>query len=312
MVEFNKYELEGFAKRAADAYLGSSVPMNDTIVSLAEDQGLNPEQVQRVVENANTIVNGQLVKRARVDGGDPRISYERATADSILASVQGGSEVAKIASDRRDHQTDSMFQVKEAAVDKTALFDAMFGPKAEDPHGAQPAEVDPELLAMDYAGKQIMRKNASGISIGSLSRACEVLDETRRHARTKNANLRHSAEQLGVQIRAEVHSHLMSGVSPATMRDVVKQAKLEPKLEMTINSIINTQAKIAERREGTSVIGEKTIINTGHPLLAKFAEATDAARQASKAVHAESKLANAYRMARKDLNEALKVSRGRG
>lgn len=311
MVTFNKYELEGFAKRAADAYLGSGVSMNNTITSLAEDQGLNPEQVQRVVENANTLVNGQLVKRARSEGGDPRVSYERASADDILSSLNEKSAATKTASARREVQTDQMFQVKEAQVDKTALLDAMFGPMPDSPYGPQPAEVDPDLLAMDYAGKQIMRKSASGISISSLSRACEVLDETRRHARFKHASLRHEAELLGAQIRTEVHAQLMNGVSPATMREIVKKAGLEQKLEATLNTIINVQAKIAGAREGTSAIGDKTIIDTRHPFFAKLSEASDKARAAAQSNQAESKLANAYRLARADLNDALKTSRGR-
>ena len=49
-------KFEKYAAIAANAYLENDVPLNDSIVKIAEEKELNPEQIKRVVEAANVKV----------------------------------------------------------------------------------------------------------------------------------------------------------------------------------------------------------------------------------------------------------------
>lgn len=49
-------KFEKYAEIAANAYLNDKIPLNDSIVKLAEEKDLNPDQIKRVVEAANVKV----------------------------------------------------------------------------------------------------------------------------------------------------------------------------------------------------------------------------------------------------------------
>ena len=49
-------KFEKYAARAANAYLDNQVPLNDSIIKIAEEKELNPDQIKRVVEAANVKV----------------------------------------------------------------------------------------------------------------------------------------------------------------------------------------------------------------------------------------------------------------
>jgi len=311
MSSFNRFELDGFAKRAAGAFCQGSMPLNNTIASIAEDQGLNPDQVQRVVESANALVNGWAVKQARDGGSDPRVTFERADSEAILEAIRASGMPAKIAADRQRAQVEDMFTVKEGAVDGMSVMDAVL-PAVDNPYGSRPMDVNPEALAIDYCGAQELRKHADGISIHSLERACEVLDEVRKHARIENANIHESADNLHARLRENIHEQLMNGVSPASVRDAVKKAGLDPKLRIAVDEVITKQAMASEIPEGVSEITDQTIIETGHPLFKSLRDAGGLSKNASKAFGAESKIASAYRLARSDLNDAIRRELARG
>jgi hypothetical protein len=61
----NSTELEKLAIVATEKYLKDNIPLNDTIVKLAQDHGLNAHQVSRVVEAANTNVYVKLFNEAQ-------------------------------------------------------------------------------------------------------------------------------------------------------------------------------------------------------------------------------------------------------
>lgn len=62
--KYDFVDLEGFGKIASNAYLQYNVPLNESIEKLAEDKGLNSEQIKTVVEAANTTTYLSLFPKA--------------------------------------------------------------------------------------------------------------------------------------------------------------------------------------------------------------------------------------------------------
>lgn len=59
-MQLSQFELEGMGKEAAAQYLLEKTPLNETIIKMAEERDLNPHQVARICEAANTDVYSQL------------------------------------------------------------------------------------------------------------------------------------------------------------------------------------------------------------------------------------------------------------
>lgn len=71
-----------FSKEAARSYLASKVPLNDSIVKIAQAQGLTPDEVSTVVAEANKAVHAHLFKTAAnkyvtFDLADPRVILDQ-------------------------------------------------------------------------------------------------------------------------------------------------------------------------------------------------------------------------------------------
>jgi hypothetical protein len=309
MANFNKYELESFAKRAADAYLRESKPLNDSITKMASDMGLNQDQVQRIVENSNILVNGTLVKRARLEKSDPRITFERASGSVVKEAMDASGDRAMAKQAQAGREFASMFKVAEAKVDNEALLDKVIGPMTPSHYGTQSVEVDPNDLAIDYVGGQGLAKSAEAISTHSIKLACDRLEAVMIKAREKRAHVLFAAEKTGADLKDEIRNHLASGVTPATLRDVVKHAGIDGYMQQIADIMISDVAKIAELREGDSTIGEYTLVNTDHPILAGLRKLSEAKGELDEARSVEQKVASGWRTARNDLTRV--ASRGR-
>ena len=54
MPTFSRHDIENLAFRATDAFDDGGVPLHDSVVKLAKEQSMNPEQIKRLVEATNT------------------------------------------------------------------------------------------------------------------------------------------------------------------------------------------------------------------------------------------------------------------
>lgn len=79
------YELELFAKQAATDYLKDGKSLTESITKIASDNGLNREQIRRVVEAANTDTYISLHNKSN----DKYISFETADPLVIEENVTG-------------------------------------------------------------------------------------------------------------------------------------------------------------------------------------------------------------------------------
>ena len=92
---FTTAELDNYINEAANSYLKQNVPLNDTITKLASSNGLNRDQVARVVEGANTEVYIQLMNQS----DDKYVQFENASAEKVAEVLFGTEKVAEIATD---------------------------------------------------------------------------------------------------------------------------------------------------------------------------------------------------------------------
>jgi hypothetical protein len=305
MANFNRYELESFAKRAAEAYLIGDKPLNDSICKIASDYSLNQDQIQRIVENSNTLVNGKLVKKARLEKSDPRVAFGRAETKEILANLKSNSSSAKSDELRKNAEFSEMFKVAEPTFDHDAVLNKTLGPMVEDYRGAQPVEVNPHDLAIDYVGGGELSKVASGLHHHSIKLACDRLEEVMIMAREKRAAAMHRAEIKSAELRDRISNQFHMGTSPATLRDVVKHACANPHIAQIADSMITKLAGASEFREGESVISDMTIVDINHPIVSGLRGLADDKNELDEARTVEEKVASAYRAARSDLSKAV-------
>jgi len=92
MKKHSQLDFELFGKEVATDYLTSNIPMNDAIVKIAEAEGLNHHQVNRIVEEANT--NAYLQKFNMKSGDDKYIEFDVADSKKIAAARAEQTKVA--------------------------------------------------------------------------------------------------------------------------------------------------------------------------------------------------------------------------
>jgi hypothetical protein len=78
-----------WAKEASDAFINNGTPLGDSIAKVAKKNSLNPNQIQRVVELANSITHGRLFQKEK----DKTFTFPLAKLDDILTKVKGETTV---------------------------------------------------------------------------------------------------------------------------------------------------------------------------------------------------------------------------
>ena len=73
-----------WAKEASDAYIANCTPLGDSIAKTAKKQSLNPNQIQRVIELANSITHARLFQKEK----DKTFTFPLAKLDDVLAKTK--------------------------------------------------------------------------------------------------------------------------------------------------------------------------------------------------------------------------------
>lgn len=76
-------DLDQYTKTVAQDYIKNSVALNDSITKIASTHGLNREQINRIVEAANTEVYVQLFNQS----ADKYVQFENADSEKIASVV---------------------------------------------------------------------------------------------------------------------------------------------------------------------------------------------------------------------------------
>lgn len=77
------YKYVNFGADAADAVLNKGAEVNETIAKIAETEELNPEEIQRVVESTNHILNSYFRKHA----DDKSYTFPLAKKDAVMEKL---------------------------------------------------------------------------------------------------------------------------------------------------------------------------------------------------------------------------------
>ena len=106
-------DLDLYVKTAAQDYLTKNVSLNDSITKIASTHGLNREQINRVVEGANTETYVQLFNQSK----DKYIQFDNADSEKVASVVLSEApKTAAISTVDYETSTEEIFQIKTGAV----------------------------------------------------------------------------------------------------------------------------------------------------------------------------------------------------
>lgn len=310
MTSFNKYELELFSKKAADAFLREGTDLDDSITKLARENGFTEHHVDRVAQKANSMVNGELVKSARDTKNDPRISFKLASAESVKSRLRGDDEKKASLLKKAEAELHAAFTLPKKAVDKVATVTGTFGDLAGDPLALAPESIDPDELVRAYVKEaHVASAVAPKLSSATLGLACQTLETLCAQAVTDSSLAKLAAESAEAQIADQVQELLLSGHSPATLRDVVRVGVGDGKLASYVDGVITSVGAEIQAREGKSAFVAGSLVNNSHPLLAKIAEVIPALERRRQVETVRAKLAAASETAGADYMAAVRARR---
>jgi hypothetical protein len=278
MPSLSRFDLEFMAKRAASDYLQNGRDLDDCISALAGESGATREQVQRIVETANTFVNANLVKQAKADNQDPRISFKLANADDIMAKLMGERPAAKLAHDKGVQKLASVFHV-DAPKHALSVTESMGFSEAKvaDVRPRQTYE-SPTKLALAYVQGQVA--DATQFSPRTLGDACIELASLRDNANVKCAAVVNQADDLAGSLSRLVTDLMNDGTTPATLRDLMKRAKVSGRAVSFADAMITKCASATATREGTTQIVADTLITRDHDFFVMLRKADEIWKQA--------------------------------
>jgi hypothetical protein len=305
---FTRFELENFAKVAAQSYLGDGADLNSTIAKMARENDFTSHHIDRVTQTANTFVNGALVKKARDQKADPRVKFDLASSEKVAGLMRGGQE--KTASLRARAEIEDLYRVPARALDRERVLDGVLGKLASDPLAHEPHSVDHVELAGEYLRSPgRVEKVATVLTSASIGMALQTLESLEAQAEDAHMRRKLAMDDAERELRSEIHDQILFGAAPATVRDVIKQAGLEGHVSTYLDTLVTKVAASVGAREGGSALDERSVVNAGHPLLTKAASLSREMGEALTAKRGLDKIAGARARARHDLAAAARGGR---
>lgn len=303
---FNRFELEDFARRAAQAYLQGGEDLNDSITKIARENEFTSHHVDRVVQTANTMVNGALVKQAKDENADPRISFELAKSEEVVRRLASGQD--KLAELRREAEVIDLFTVKKASVDTSAVVDGVLGKTAADPYANHAQSLDHMDLTKLFV-KNAADDTAKNADAQTIGRVCQNLESLEKQAKIDHSAAKNAMLDAEDDLRSEIHDQILVGMAPATVRDVIKHAELDEDVAKAIDQLITKVAADLQVREGKSAFCDRSLVNKHHPLIDKAASVKGKINEAVRVGKGLSKIAAARAAARSHYTRAVREGR---
>jgi hypothetical protein len=256
-------DVETWSKAVAKEYLTTGKPMNESIEKLASDQGLNKDQVSRVVEAANTEVYVQMFNQTP----DKYVQYAPADTEKIAEKLFGTEKVSEVSdSDYQEPPTNipeldittpltKIAEVEPDNVTNTEALHEYYKLAALDTRLAQSLDEVEMHYQQDAAILYSMIKQAvlSGTSFGNLERALTSLYEDQ----VVKINVAEAQEKLAQEIFPRKLDMSVSNVGTVnTENPLVKQAGLLLKHAADFKNLKAKRAEIREKakthtKEGT-------------------------------------------------------------
>jgi len=302
--QFNRFELENFGKLAAHAYLDEEVSLNDTITKLAREHSLNSHQIDRVSQNANIFVNGSLVSQAKEGGTDPRVAFPLAQGDEVTKRLDANGE--KIATLRKEAEVFDLFTVDRQAHDPGSVLDNVLGKMAPDPYANMAKSVDHVKLASEFVTGDPMTGNVDTSTLGLV---CQTLENLEQRALTDHSLNKVAMDDAESELRCEIHDQILYGLNPATVRDVIKNAKLDDQTAGYVDALVTKVAADLRAREGESSFCDRSLVNQNHSLMTKSASVMDMVKKTVTTRLGLEKLSAAHKASRAEYAKAVRDGR---
>jgi hypothetical protein len=209
-------DYKSLAKIAALGFIQSNKPLNESITKIAEENNLNPQQIQRVCELSNKAVHSYcLLKEA-----DKNFSFELSDAQKVLSSISNSNDTGLLSGFDPERP-------KAASFEKlNALFD------------------NPESVDI----KGMMNKHASNELSIKLSAAIEEVD-----SRITTVFIK-AAEEVQ-ELKDQINQLKMYGIKPEDIRqtliaaDPKKADEVNKLMKTVVPDISGTLAKAPEQAE---------------------------------------------------------------
>lgn len=101
-------DFKKLAQEVVDAYLKQAMPLADSAVKVAMDNGLNPDQIKQLVQLANTMAHLSLFDQK--NDGDKCVEFEPADPDNVLKKIYvDGEPVEESSGSASPSDTTDMF-----------------------------------------------------------------------------------------------------------------------------------------------------------------------------------------------------------
>lgn len=302
---FSRFELEGFAKTAAEAYLSGGHPLNTTISQMARDHQFTTHHVDRVAQNANTLVNASLVKKARDEGSDPRVRFDLASGDEIRKVMKGPPDTSK-----KVAAVVAAFTMPKREIDRGQMLDTVFGARVPDPFSKHARSVDHGELAETYLLQvKVASAVAPRVTSASIGAALQTLETLHSQARGQATVDKLAMEAAEADLRDQLHDTLLEGATPATLRETVKRAGLDKRVATFIDGLVTKVASDLGLREGKSAFDARCTTNVSHPLFQKAASVLSVIDRASNSGRGLARITSAVDAAKSDFRAAATEGR---
>lgn len=269
----NRFELEQWGRQAARAYLDDGVPLNNSIAKVASMQGFTRHHVERVVQSANQIVNGLIVKEAKVNKTEPRLAFDRANSDAVMEKMAKSAPEEKARMAKQASRLDDLYRLpKSGSMEKTASVDVlegMFPGESQDPFDAQRGPI-PEGLGHAFLFNREAAENMAKIaSYDYIKVAVDELEHVLQRSRT-DAALLIDVGAFGLDKMAElIDREILNKTHPEHLKAWTKHAELSDDVQSTVERMIDDRVeKLAVYvPKDAPAMPDAFVVNREHPLM---------------------------------------------
>lgn len=249
-------DVDTWSKAVAKEYLTTGKPMNDSIEKLASDQGLNKDQISRVVEAANTEVYVQMFNQSP----DKYVQFASADSEKIAEKIFGTEKVSQVSDS--DYQepptgtsllevdiTEPLVKVAEVEPENKTNTEALheyYKLAALDTRLAQSLDEVEVNYQRDSAILYTMIKQAvlSGTSFGNVEKALTSLYDDP----VIQINIKEAQEKFAEEIYPRKMDMSVTNVGTVNMENpIVKQAGLLLKHAQEFKTLKAKRAEIREK-----------------------------------------------------------------
>jgi len=238
-------ELPQYVQKVASDYLEYGISLNSGIAKIAEAEGLNDEQTQRIIAEANNQV--YMTKFASLkNNSDRRVNFDLATKEGVLAAKN--AKMSKTASDN--------------SIPKEKLTFFNYTPKYGYEVLATEAKTDFQKIAMENIGNQL--KEYRGELEKRANIICQNID-TIVDALTK-------------------YEAMQKGAAQAYFTEFCKVASFEPKLQVLIKNEFEKKAKTIVGMENVELSTHDSLVKEKDFSLGGYSLAKTASEKYEKTV----------------------------